>query len=428
MKSKTDIKHFLIKKINFDEYLIYNGCQHIPAIFNKKGKFYLETILKNDKNLEKSLEYIDKKEHKEFKDFYIELVNNDFISIDNIQVDHKYDYNEIMQTKKTFYFFVTDRCNLSCDYCFNKNIRTNFKDLSIDRWKNIIDNIKEHIGTVIITGGEPTLFTSLYELIKYIKKVTDDDVRINMFTNGSNPFYGTKESTFYKVIKEINELTISCDNITDNNHRRIGFSREIFFKNVAWLKTNGFDDKVGINSVYSRDNLETIKKVRDFANENNLKFSFALNLPQKISDKKFMPYLKEYKDCLYNNVFGKDNKTDDKEIPIALKCSAAATVFSIDSQGNCFPCQNFHFPEFKLGNLLENSFEKIYFSKPAKQIRNHTVYDTKICKDCNIKYVCSSGCIADTYKLHKSITEYPRIMCPYYKAGAINRLIKNQYE
>jgi hypothetical protein len=38
-----------------------------------------------------------------------------------------------------------------------------------------------------------------------------------------------------------------------------------------------------------------------------------------------------------------------------------------------------------------------------------------------------SSNVSNTYKLHKSITEYPSIMCSYYNAGAINRLLKNQY-
>lgn len=428
MKAKTYISQLFIKKINSDKYLIYNSSQHIPAVFSKKGTFYVETIFRNDLDLSKSIKSIEPKEHAEFTGFYNELENNDFLNINDSQIKHQYNDEEIMQTKKTFYFFVTDRCNLNCDYCFNKNIRTNFNDLSLAKWKKIIDKIKEHIGTIVITGGEPTLFTPLYEFIEYIKKVTANDININMFTNGNTRFYGTKEKVFKKIINEINELTISCDNISDDNHRRVGFSREIFTKNIEWLKLNRFSDKVSLNSVYSRGNLENIKKVKSFANKNSIKFSFALSLPQKKSEKKFMPNLREYKDCLYNNVFKLNSDDDEIKIPVTLKCSAASTIFSIDSQGNCYPCQNFHFPEFYLGNLLENFFKEIYFSKPAKQLRNHTVYDVKICKDCNIKYVCGGGCVADTFKLHKSIKEYPDIMCPYYKVGAANRLLKNQYE
>ncbi len=173
-----------------------------------------------------------------------------------------------MQQKKTFYLFVTDRCNLKCDYCFNKNVRTNFNDLSLKKWKEIIDKIKQHIGTIVITGGEPTLFSPLNEIIKYIKKVTSNDVYIKMFTNGSTPFYGTNKKILQKIIKEINELIISCDNISDDNHKRFGFSREIFSKNIDWLKSNKLNNKVTLNSVYSRYNLKNVQNIKFYANKN----------------------------------------------------------------------------------------------------------------------------------------------------------------
>ena len=429
MKEQKHLSLLFVKKLDTDKYLIYNSAQHIPAVFNKRGKLFVETIFKSNRDFSKSVKHIKKEHQEEFTDFYQELKKNDFLNIEDTHIKHEYNDNEILKTKKTFYFFVTDKCNLNCAYCFNKNIRTNFNDLSLSKWKKIIDEIKEHIGTITITGGEPSLFKPLFELIKYIKKVTSDDVYIDMFTNGSMPFYKDDNNKYFQILTEINKLTISCDNITDDNHRRKGFSRDIFFKNIEWLKQNGFTNKVTLNSVYSRNNIEEIKGIKAYATSNNMKFTYALSLPQKKSDKKYMPYLKEYKNCLYNDdILGTNSEKSNSEIPINLKCSAAATVFSIDSQGNCFPCQNFHFPKFYLGNLLQNSFKEIYFSKPAILLRNHTVYDSKTCKDCNLKYICAGGCIADTYKLHKSINEYPSIMCPYYKAGAINRLIKNNYE
>ncbi|NVO11889.1 MAG: radical SAM protein [Bacteroidales bacterium] len=419
-------KMLFSKKISTNSYLLYNSRQHIPAKFSKKGKFYVETILMSDGKLSKALEKIDRNERKDFREFYHKLKENDFLNFDDTPLENRINDKEIMKKKKTFYLFITDNCNLNCSYCFNKDIRTNFANLPIEGWKKIINKIRKHIGTIIITGGEPSLYQPLPELIEYIKEVTSNDVYINMFTNGNIPFYADEER-YKKILKGIDKLSISCDNISDNNQKRIGFSIDTFLKNIDWLKSNGYSEKIVINSVYSKGSISNILEVKSFAQKNEIKFSYALQLPSKKSDKKYMPQINELKKCVYNNVLGQNSSKKQSKLPITIKCSAATTIFSIDSQGNCYPCQNFHFPEFYLGNILNEAFENIFFAEPSKIVRNHTIYKVKECNECNLKYICGGGCISDTFKLHKAIDKHPSIMCPYYKVGAINRLLENEY-
>ncbi len=63
------------------------------------------------------------------------------------------------------HLFVTDRCNLSCDYCYSKDDSPN---PDFDELKQRIDHAVD-LGTVILAfmGGEPTLRSDLEELIAY---------------------------------------------------------------------------------------------------------------------------------------------------------------------------------------------------------------------------------------------------------------------
>ncbi|GAB6100098.1 anaerobic ribonucleoside-triphosphate reductase activating protein [Halanaerocella petrolearia] len=82
----------------------------------------------------------------------------------------------------------TQGCNLKCPYCHNPNliskpeIKTEYLPLE-QLWK-FLDNRKDLIDGVCITGGEPTLQPNLEELIKDIRNY---GLKIKLDTNGSRP-------------------------------------------------------------------------------------------------------------------------------------------------------------------------------------------------------------------------------------------------
>lgn len=415
---------FFKKKLNKNNFLIYNSEVHLPAIFNKQGKQYLELIYKY-KKVEECLKFINILEHKQFIGFF------DYVKdIGFLKTKTNINFDELIPkpkkgNKSRFYFHLTDRCNLKCNYCYNENKRINLIDISFENWKIIIDKISKHIGTILITGGEPFLYNDFDILLQYLRNKCNG-IRIEAFSNGNIDF--NKSEKYLKIFKLLDKITLSCDNISNNDHDRIGFCLDTFQKNIKWINKNGFEGKTYINSVIGRNKLKEVKAVEIYAKMNNLHFSYALRLPNTCSDKRYLPSINEYKNIIYNNHINSNNPTSNNKIPLTLKCSAATSTFSIDSQGNCFPCQNFHYPEFNMGNLLQDDFNTILLSEKVQKIKKHTVLKINKCNTCNLKFVCSGGCIADTYKLYGNIEEHPKILCPYYKIGAIHGLINTEYE
>jgi len=78
-------------------------------------------------------------------------------------------------------------CNFKCPYCQNWPLAINPDALKDTDYKEYIEFIKESsdwLDGVVITGGEPTCYRGLVDVIKDIKS---HGLRVKMDTNGSNP-------------------------------------------------------------------------------------------------------------------------------------------------------------------------------------------------------------------------------------------------
>ncbi|MFA5048380.1 MAG: radical SAM protein [Patescibacteria group bacterium] len=100
---------------------------------------------------------------------------------------------------------LTSRCNFRCPYC--RNLKNKYQgDMDIDSAKNILRIwIDNDLKNVRFSGGEPTMYYGLLELVEMCK---DNGVeRIAISTNGSNSF-----RTYSKLIQTgVNDFSISLD-------------------------------------------------------------------------------------------------------------------------------------------------------------------------------------------------------------------------
>jgi organic radical activating enzyme len=79
----------------------------------------------------------------------------------------------------------TARCNLKCSYC-SVTKRDRKEGIELDVIKKYIIDLKEAgLKACILTGGgEPTLYSHINELIRWLK---NEDLEVAMITNGTNP-------------------------------------------------------------------------------------------------------------------------------------------------------------------------------------------------------------------------------------------------
>lgn len=85
--------------------------------------------------------------------------------------------------KNTLQVFITNRCNLSCEGCFAKNImKTNNLDIAIPEYTKIIKKFIDRGGQHInILGGEPLLHPRLRRIIEI---TNGSDLSSHLYTNG----------------------------------------------------------------------------------------------------------------------------------------------------------------------------------------------------------------------------------------------------
>ncbi len=79
-------------------------------------------------------------------------------------------------------------CNFRCPFCYNVDLVINAKQFSEIPEKDIFNFLqgrKDFIDGICLTGGEPTIYDDLSELLSKIKNY---NLKIKLDTNGSNPY------------------------------------------------------------------------------------------------------------------------------------------------------------------------------------------------------------------------------------------------
>jgi len=106
------------------------------------------------------------------------------------------------------YIQVTRQCNQKCRFCSNPP--TDRKEPSYKEMKEMVDNfIRLKYKGVILTGGEPTLSESLFDIIKYCRK---KDFHRRLITNG--------QKLTAPYLKKLKEAGLSHLHLSIYSHRR----------------------------------------------------------------------------------------------------------------------------------------------------------------------------------------------------------------
>ena len=107
---------------------------------------------------------------------------------------------------------VTQKCNLSCEYCHKEGQTPSSSELTIDDYKKLAKVSKEAgIKKIKITGGEPLIRTDIQEIIKCFNDFDD----LSLVTNGVLLKYQAR------ALKDagLKRINIGCDSINKTNKK-----------------------------------------------------------------------------------------------------------------------------------------------------------------------------------------------------------------
>lgn len=168
-----------------------------------------------------------------------------------------------MKIGEHIHWFVTDRCNLNCSYCFREHFANDESKGRIEKLASILadNNVKK----VTIGGGEPLLVKSLDSALKIFK---DAGIYTSIHTNAL-----LLDKKRIKELKSIaNEIAIPIDSMNRETQKDLkNFDYlpvfEEVFENLQKTKL-----ELGYHTVATYLNIDEIEKIYEWLEKSRFKF------------------------------------------------------------------------------------------------------------------------------------------------------------
>lgn len=352
-----------------------------------------------------------------------------------------------------FILHLTDRCNLSCCYCFADSKPAANGTMSWEKARKAVDLILEFpsdSGTIEFSGGEPLLeFDLLKKIIYYTLERSAGKGKHFRFTLQSNGTLITPDIAGFVNNGNIDlSMSLDGDEMLNNCTRMFPSGDGTYNSVMKAIKILGNGTQnFGVICVISKKNAGNIHDILDHFRELGL-VRFKMNPVSRLGRAagvwddvsldadEFLSVHKEYIDYAVKN----PHPVVDDNTYFMLKnigqkmhsyrcmrsqCGAGFSFFSIDPRGNLFPCDRFRDKEYLLlGNVRQlKSLENLVFSNQrTKELSGRLTEEIGICRECTFKRLCEGGCTYDTF-FDTGKIKAPHPWCTYYK-GIFNELFK----
>ena len=161
-------------------------------------------------------------------------------------------------------FYITARCNLTCQQCNIIYSNADVRECNIDEVKRIADNLaKLGVAIILLTGGEPFVRKDLPEIIKAF---STRGIHVRMQTNG----LASEEKIIQAIEAGGKDISISLDSLRPSIQDQVngGFNRswEKAIKVISLFSKHLPKDKsfAALGCVLQPDNLNDIEQVIRF--------------------------------------------------------------------------------------------------------------------------------------------------------------------
>jgi radical SAM protein with 4Fe4S-binding SPASM domain len=326
----------------------------------------------------------------------------------------------VEQAKNLFFVLqlhITDKCNLRCKHCYQKNYKPN--ELALKQAKNIVEQFETLLnrlgkeakitGHINLTGGEPLLSKNFFEIINEIKKI-NKNISIGILTNGTL----IDEKTAKKIkMAGVSYIQVSLEGGKEQNDLIRGKgSFEKTLRAIKFLYANSVQTIVSFTA--SKKNWKELPKAINASENAGADYVWADRLvvcgsakQNKLETllppetKEFFLLMKKQNDHLKRRLFGKKIVKMHRALQFLCGgepyfCTAGLTLLAVMPSGEVYPCRRM--PK-KVGNVFEEKLEKIYFESPfLKNLRKNQIPSE--CEMCAHKQSCRGGLKCLSYALY----------------------------
>lgn len=272
-------------------------------------------------------------------------------------------------------------CNQKCLHCYAAGQpQSEVKELSTDEWKQIIDLCRKiGIPQITFTGGEPTMRSDIFDLIKYSEWFV---TRLN--TNGVklteeyceklyNSNLDSVQITFYSATEDEHNKLVGASNYWNTlkgikNAVKAGLNVSINTPlckiNSNYVRTLKLLNMIGIKYVSCSGLIVTGNACNDESKSTQLSEEQLYSILEEATK-----YCEEQH--MEISFTSPGWVSEDKLSKLGLSipaCGACLSNMAIAPDGSVVPCQSW-LSDDSLGNILEQTWKKIWNSPRCREIR-----------------------------------------------------------
>lgn len=305
--------------------------------------------------------------------------------------------------------FITEKCNLSCQFCSINAGPSSLRELDFETVSNFVKYAKKNgVTDIHITGGEPTLHKNYKDIISLI---ISQNIETRLITNG---LLLSKVDLCELSKIGLKNIMFSLDGLEDFHDTIRG--KKTFKKTLLTIQMaieQGFN--VRVNTVAWNENLDSIINLMKLLNGIGVNlYSVFLGSPvgrakhlrnlSVIEDDVWYRFLKEMKREYLNEqllikivveqgfVMREKKKIDYNAVRSCTSILENTEYLTIRADGNIYPCVFFNEDYQNVGNIY--NLERLDINRNLKNNKYyHSVSELpKDCELCNEKNYCQGGC------------------------------------
>jgi len=327
------------------------------------------------------------------------------------------------------WYNLTDRCNLSCRFCYVPSIGPSGTHAPAELVLRVIEEAAEMgVRHLLLAGGEPTLHPDLPRIAQHARR--QGSLRIKLVTNGS----WRDDVLADHVLSCVDDLQVSLDGAQEEVHDRVR-GRGAFRRAVELLgsvRRQGYGGAVGISFTPLPSNLDQLTGLYRLALAVGADY-LHLNRP-KVPGRRAAEYegnggiasaawfaraLEAYDQLLLHAYRDQElaaGLTGRRAVNIDIsfdpgsqlfspikrhRCAAGVLTVCIGPDGNCYPCAALCRGEFSWGSVAEESLPSVYGRMREAMQGLFDVERDEECRNCLYRYFCGGGCRASGGLQHR---------------------------
>jgi len=339
-------------------------------------------------------------------------------------------------------FILTNKCNLSCSYCWVKHQDQNYKKIVLDpdfAKKGLYDFYKETGSNYIgfFASGEPTLELALMHDINEYARNLMGDVKVELQSNGV-----FNRATLEWIANNVEILWISADgpkeihdlHRTTKNGKGSAVHVERSIKELVRLKSEGHSklSTIGIRSTIGKFNVYRQKELIDYYRGLGINAIYVDQICAPVSDEivsqgegiDSLTFAEQfYNAYLYakkSDVFYGTIATMNFDEGVDIACRAMLPAPHITPGGfisSCEMCYEEGSPldVFIYGKWDRESGTITYDRDKINQIKNRNVASLKECHGCEYIQNCAGSCAGESLNETGSLYKPNTRLCTVIK-------------